>query len=138
MSQSCRGAYGLPWLRAPPTIHRMHAKRAPAEPTARLTARRDELADRLSRLVEDAQRATEPLVADFAEQAVQRENDDVIDRLRESTAAELQQITLALTRLADGTYGRCSRCVRHIDPARLDVVPATSQCVSCETDRPVN
>ncbi len=101
--------------------------------TTLLSARRDELTDRLSRLDRDARRTTEPLVADFAEQAVQRANDDVVDRLRESTSADLRAVSEALARLRTGTYGLCSVCGKQIEPARMEAMPATSHCLACES-----
>jgi len=103
-----------------------------------LSKRRAELAERLSRLDRDAQRVSEPLVADFAEQAVQRENDEVVDRLREGTAAELRSISTALTRIAQGTYGLCMECGERIEAARLEAMPATSHCLDCESDLRAN
>jgi RNA polymerase-binding transcription factor DksA len=101
-----------------------------------LIKRREELADRMYRLEQDARRAAEPLVADFADQAAQRENDEVIDRLREVTAAELLAISNALSRIGKGTYETCTACGRPIEPARFEALPATSHCRACEADRP--
>ena len=136
MPISTDGAYGLPVMGAARTIGCMMDKFNNAGAKARLDARRRELTDRMSRLDHDARRATEPLSPDFAEQAVQRENDDVIDRLRENTAAELRQIALVLARVADGTYVLCVRCAQRIEPARLEAMPASSHCIACETHRP--
>jgi DnaK suppressor protein len=102
------------------------------DPKVQLTARRDELQERLARLDGEARRATEPLLADFAEQAVQRENDEVVDRLREATAADLRSISQALARLENGTYGVCIDCGKRIESARLQVMPASPRCMSCE------
>jgi RNA polymerase-binding transcription factor DksA len=99
---------------------------------ARLNALRSDLAERLARLKQSARRAGEPLSADFAEQAVERENDDVVDRLREATVAELASVSRALARVADGTYGRCLRCGEDIEPARLQALPASAYCAACQ------
>jgi RNA polymerase-binding transcription factor DksA len=99
---------------------------------ARLNALRDDLTDRLARLKQSARRAGEPLSADFAEQAVERENDDVVDRLREATVTELASVSRALARIADGTYGRCIRCGEDIEAARLQALPASSHCAACQ------
>lgn len=99
---------------------------------ALLMTRRDDLTDRQARLERDAQRAGDPLSADFAEQAVQRENDDVVDRLREVTAAELEAVAAALARLANGTYGACATCGKPIDAARLAALPTSTRCLDCE------
>ena len=126
MPQFHPGAYALFTMRAPRNIRSMK------DPKAQLTARRDELQDRLARLDVDARRATEPLVADFAEQAVQRENDEVVDRLREAISADLRLISQALTRHENGTYGVCIECGKRIESARLEVMPASPRCMSCE------
>ncbi|GAA0715458.1 TraR/DksA C4-type zinc finger protein [Dactylosporangium roseum] len=39
----------------------------------------------------------------------------------------------ALTRLADGTYGRCERCVGAIPVARLEILPHARLCVPCQS-----
>lgn len=98
---------------------------------ARLCARQRELADRLSRLNLDVTRANDPLVQDFPDQALQRQNDEVIDRLRAVTEWELDQIDSALAQIASGSYGRCQRCSDAIEPTRLEVVPHASLCGVC-------
>lgn len=51
-----------------------------------------------------------------------------------STAARrvVDQITAALARLDDGTYGRCIRCGERIAGARLDVLPHAENCLDCQ------
>jgi DnaK suppressor protein len=99
--------------------------------TAWLYARQFELADRLARLESDARRSTSPLSPDSSEQAVQRANDEVVDRLLEGTRRELTRIEEVLARVADGTYGRCDRCGEPIAEARLEVLPDSTHCVRC-------
>jgi DnaK suppressor protein len=98
---------------------------------ARLCARQRELADRLGRLNRDVQRVNDPLVQDFPDQALQRQNDEVIDRLRAVTEWELDQIDSALAQIASGNYGRCERCSDSIEPARLEVIPHALLCGPC-------
>ncbi|MBD3942665.1 TraR/DksA C4-type zinc finger protein [Microbacterium sp. NEAU-LLC] len=45
----------------------------------------------------------------------------------------VEQITAALNRIAQGTYGRCSRCGRQIPPARLEVLPHADTCIECQS-----
>jgi RNA polymerase-binding transcription factor DksA len=98
---------------------------------AALCARQQELAERLGRLNRDARRTSDPLVPDFPDQAVQRQNDEVIDRLRALTAWELDQIDSALAQIASGNYGCCERCAQSIDSARLEAMPHASLCERC-------
>ena len=53
------------------------------------------------------------------------------DRERE----KLQAIQEALERIDDGSYGICESCESEIAPARLDALPFTRLCVSCQSDR---
>ncbi|MHA6619901.1 TraR/DksA family transcriptional regulator [Pseudonocardia sp. DLS-67] len=44
----------------------------------------------------------------------------------------LADIDLALTRMNDGSYGRCRACDGGIAPAVLTAVPATTMCRACQ------
>jgi RNA polymerase-binding transcription factor DksA len=43
----------------------------------------------------------------------------------------LEQISAALDRLDDGTFGRCEECQQAIPKARLHEVPYARHCVDC-------
>jgi DnaK suppressor protein len=68
---------------------------------------------------------------DSAEQAQERENDEVIDAIGNETALSVRQIRDALDRLDAGTYGACERCGEDIGLPRLQVVPQASHCLCC-------
>jgi DnaK suppressor protein len=53
------------------------------------------------------------------------------DRDRE----KLQAIEDALERIEDGSYGICESCESEIAPGRLEALPFTRLCVSCQSDR---
>jgi RNA polymerase-binding protein DksA len=97
----------------------------------RLLARRAELMARAQKARADLQRKDEALSPDFAEQATQRENDDVLGAIESSAREELAGISRALERLREGEYGYCSRCGAQIDPERLEAVPHADRCASC-------
>jgi RNA polymerase-binding transcription factor DksA len=69
--------------------------------------------------------------ADFAEQAVERQNDEVLQALLAEAEAGMRQIGLARLRLADGSYGICQRCGEAIEPARLQALPAAEYSLAC-------
>lgn len=98
---------------------------------AGLQQRKQELQRRVEELRGDLMRTTTPLEQDFAEQAVQRENDEVLSQLETSARAEIARIDRALAKVAQGTYGVCEACGGEIDPARLAVLPDASRCVRC-------
>ena len=97
----------------------------------RLQARKTELAERLNRIRRDRMHVDAPLSPDFAEQAVQCENDEVLDRLEASTQSDLAQTHHALVRLTDGYYGVCEVCSYPIEPERLAAVPQATGCAPC-------
>lgn len=98
----------------------------------KLTARYAEIQARLARIVSDERRANKPLDADFAEQAVERENDEVLAALDGSIRAEMAQIEKTLARLDDDKYGVCETCGAAIAPKRLEALPHATRCVTCE------
>jgi DnaK suppressor protein len=44
----------------------------------------------------------------------------------------LRNVKGALARLADGSYGVCLHCDEDIKPKRLDAVPWTKYCITCQ------
>ena len=46
-------------------------------------------------------------------------------------ALEIQRIGAALRRIAEGEYGYCLTCGEDMVPARLELDPASTQCVAC-------
>jgi len=69
--------------------------------------------------------------ADFAEQAQQRQNDEVLEALLAEAEEGLHQVGLAKLRLAEGNYGICLKCGEPIEPARLQVLPIATHCLAC-------
>ncbi len=49
---------------------------------------------------------------------------------RESTL--LRQVRGALARIADGSFGVCLHCEEDISPKRLNAVPQTAYCITCQ------
>jgi len=101
-----------------------------AHPTVRqkLTERYAEIMGRLERITRDAGK---PLDADFEEQAVERENAEVLVALDGSIRAEMAQIEKTLARLDKGEYGICEGCGDPIPPKRLEALPYANRCISC-------
>jgi RNA polymerase-binding transcription factor DksA len=51
--------------------------------------------------------------------------------LRQAAEAKIKSLEAALERLGEGAYGICKECGQPIDPARLEILPDTTLCVSC-------
>ncbi len=102
-----------------------------AEIIERLKNRQVELQNRLSK-VEASLRKTH--AKDWEEQAIERENDQVVEALDENLRTELDQIVMALNRAEKNQYGICAICDEPIPLGRLEALPYTDRCVSCATE----
>lgn len=69
--------------------------------------------------------------ADWSEQAIERENDEVLVELVREGEQELAQIKMSLARMESGDYGQCSNCKDKINPARLCAMPMSTLCIHC-------
>ncbi len=69
--------------------------------------------------------------ADWAEQATERENDEVLESLGIASEDELQQINAALHRIDADEYFYCSQCGEPIPLARLELLPFSTTCTHC-------
>ncbi|MET8307065.1 TraR/DksA C4-type zinc finger protein [Micromonospora sp. NPDC005173] len=49
-----------------------------------------------------------------------------------ATRRNIEQITGALSRISDGTYGACEKCHQNIPAERLEVLPHARFCVPCQ------
>ncbi|QIB66207.1 TraR/DksA family transcriptional regulator [Kineobactrum salinum] len=94
-----------------------------------------QLEEKLARLQERLERIRRDIgkehSLDAAEQAQERENDEVVDAIGVETAQSLREVQAALARLEAGSYGICERCGEEIAPARLAVLPEAVLCVNC-------
>lgn len=95
---------------------------------AELEARHIELTDRLGRVEEELHSAHSQ---DFADQATEREQDEVLEGEEVVFEQELAQIEAAIARIDTGTYGECAKCGGDIRPERLAVQPEAPLCISC-------
>ncbi len=93
-----------------------------------LEQRLSDLQSRLASLKADATRSHS---ADSAEQAQERENDEVVDAIGNETRVSIRIIQNALEKIEDGTYGACERCGEDIGVDRLRAVPEATHCVDC-------
>jgi DnaK suppressor protein len=62
--------------------------------------------------------------------------DPVATRRAATMLFSIDQIDVALDRIADGTYGRCAVCGTDIPLERLEIRPAAAGCVACQASAP--
>ncbi|MEQ5836720.1 TraR/DksA family transcriptional regulator [Marinobacter sp. R17] len=100
-----------------------------------LTDLRHELKARIDKYSAHQHRDGGPLEADFAEQAVQRQNDEVVDGLDVEAREELRQVERALRRIEEGEGDICEYCGEFINPERIKILPQTTICVECAEEQ---
>lgn len=96
-----------------------------------LQNKRDELLHRAERLHRDVHNRDEPYEKDFAEQAVELENLEVLLELDRETRIELKNVLEALARIEEGDYGLCQQCGESIAEQRLNALPYVQTCFRC-------
>ena len=95
---------------------------------AKLEARMARLNKRVGAIEKDLR---SPRDQDWQESITERENDEVLEGLDNAGLNEIAQIQAALLRMDEGVYGICVRCGEDIAPRRLEVMPASTLCISC-------
>jgi len=95
---------------------------------ARLEASLVELETRLTHIARDLD---QPADRNWAEQAVEIEDDESLEHQGTLVTKEIASVQRALARIQDGTYGECVRCGSEIAPARLEARPEAALCIDC-------
>jgi CBS domain-containing protein/RNA polymerase-binding transcription factor DksA len=95
---------------------------------ATLEDRRAKLLDRVGSIQKDLRVGHHP---DSQERAIERENDEVLERIEESERRHLAQVESALSRIAAGSYDSCERCGNPVGPERQTALPEATRCRAC-------
>ena len=74
---------------------------------------------------------SEPANANWSENAVESENDEVPEKVGTMAVEEIQQIKVALSKIEAGIYGICQTCGKDIAPKRLEALPYAITCIDC-------
>ena len=96
-----------------------------------LLALKQELASRVERTHQRLHQRDERVSANFSEQSVEMESQELVMSLDADGRAELRAIDSALERIKAGTYGECTRCGNMIADARLKALPYAALCIEC-------
>jgi DnaK suppressor protein len=100
-----------------------------------LLERRNELMKRLGVEIRDLghNRLSVPS-GDSADAAFDSGSNEISSQLAELEARELAQVQRAISRLKQGTYGTCEVCHTKIPVARLNALPFSTMCISCQRE----
>jgi DnaK suppressor protein len=71
---------------------------------------------------------------DSADAAFESGSEEMASQLAELDARELSQIERALARLKQGIYGVCEVCGGKIPVGRLNALPYSTVCISCQRE----
>lgn len=86
---------------------------------------------RYARLHDHQRNRKGELSKDSEEQAIELQNEEVIEALLPKTRAEIAALKKAIARLDSGDTIACERCGKPIDARRLAIVPHTHTCARC-------
>jgi RNA polymerase-binding transcription factor DksA len=93
------------------------------------------LAERKSRLEELLGRveisARRQFDKSLEEQAIQRENEDILTKIDDNLNLEYVQVQRALERYDEGCFGICENCGAPISLKRLEAIPHADFCIDC-------
>ncbi|TDX31085.1 TraR/DksA family transcriptional regulator [Modicisalibacter xianhensis] len=98
---------------------------------ATLEELRADLQARIHRYQDHQHRTSGALDKDLEEQALETQNDEVVDRLEQEAKDELAQVDRALARIDAQVGDRCEECGDPIAPERLAALPYTTRCKDC-------
>lgn len=100
-----------------------------------LVTRRDELRRRLGGELKDLQNAqSSDAIGDSADLAFDSGSEEISSQLAELESRELAQIERALAQLKRGSYGVCEGCQKKIPVSRLNALPFSTTCISCQRE----
>lgn len=95
-----------------------------------LLGQRREIFDRLQGLESDWQTLGERDI-EWEEEAQKADLTALYAQLDDREKTEIEEIDLALAKMAQGTYGICEKCGKPISLERLEALPATRCCRKC-------
>jgi len=74
----------------------------------------------------------DPNFADSSQVTAERGEAEALAATLSQTLADVER---ALTKLEDGSYGRCEDCGQAIPEPRLEAMPTARRCISCASKR---
>ncbi|PUB15635.1 TraR/DksA family transcriptional regulator [Yoonia sediminilitoris] len=93
------------------------------------------ISDRIAELTKNIRRIEkdleQPLDSDLEDQAIDLEDDEVLEGIAQANQQEVRLLGQALDRIKDGTYGICQKCGDDISPERLNAVLYAQVCRVC-------
>src|SRR5947209_1723803 len=97
-----------------------------------LQARGQELRRRIAETQEEGRIAQEAHGRDEGDRASRSHEKELLSHRNAQLRNLLKGIESALGRIEDGTFGECINCGQEISTKRLQALPATRYCITCQ------
>ncbi len=98
----------------------------------RLEERQQALRKTVSRTEEDGRIADQDTAQDIADRAASSYTKEFLFSQSNNDRQLLQMVETALLRIREGAFGECVSCGEEINAKRLEAVPWTRYCISCQ------
>jgi DnaK suppressor protein len=98
----------------------------------KLIERRAELLRGIARTEQEGREADEDQTNDMADKAANSYTKEFLFGLTHENRSLLQLVDSALQRIEDKTFGECGACGQELQQKRLEAVPWTRYCISCQ------
>jgi DnaK suppressor protein len=105
----------------------------------RLAYFRKQLLEKQRQLVEEVGKSAlygkgqeDDSIKDLGDQATTAYTREFLFELGNGDRRLLKEVTSALQRIEDGSYGICERCNEPISDKRLDALPFARHCINCQ------
>ena len=99
----------------------------------KLQTRREELLRAIARTEQEGREADEDPTVDLADKAANSYTKEFLFGQTHNDRSLLQLVDDALVRMRQGTFGLCGQCQEELQQKRLEAVPWTRYCISCQT-----
>jgi len=94
-----------------------------------LVHQRDDVLEKIEHLRLSLSAEVDPTEEEADPEIIEREKTLIVLHALER---KLEEINFALRAAQEGTYGICEACGQPIDPARLEIMPEATMCVTCK------
>ena len=98
----------------------------------KLVTRREELVKGIARTEQEGREADEDPTVDLADKAANSYTKEFLFGQTHNDRSLLQLVNDALTRIKDDSFGECVACHQELQQKRLEAVPSTRYCITCQ------
>jgi DnaK suppressor protein len=98
----------------------------------KLAAQREELARAITRTQQEGREADEDPTVDLADKAANSYTKEFLFGQTHNDRSRLQLVDEALERIKEGSFGECASCHEELQQKRLEAVPWTRYCITCQ------